>query len=153
MRGMALINNKQMEVQIINNDYNDHASEVEILEGTWKGQRVIVENKDLIVTTPKTYKQLINIVKNNIGNADLEDHHFGEFIDNITYDIIQRFAIDYELTDRDYYDLLLSSSYDDCKNKDQVKIYIMMDALQESLQNEKCSFTKVKNKALKEVRE
>lgn len=37
MRGMALINNKQMEVQIINNNYNDHASEVEILEGTWKG--------------------------------------------------------------------------------------------------------------------
>ncbi len=153
MMGIALIDNKQVKVQIIDNNYNEHAAEIEILEGTWKGQRVIVEHKDLSITTPKTYKQLINIVKNNIGNEDLEDHHFGEFIDNITYDIIQSFASNYELTDKDYYDLLLNSSYDSCKDKNQVKTYIMMDALQESLQNEKSSFTKIKNKALKEVRE
>jgi hypothetical protein len=44
----AKIDNKILKVRIINNNYNDHAKEVEILEGTFMGVYTIVKNKDFI---------------------------------------------------------------------------------------------------------
>lgn len=46
----AKINNQILRVQIINNNYNDHAVEVKILEGTFSGKCAIVEKADLITS-------------------------------------------------------------------------------------------------------
>lgn len=48
----AKINNNILEVRIINSNYNDHAKEIEILEGTFKGVYAIVENNDFIIEQP-----------------------------------------------------------------------------------------------------
>jgi hypothetical protein len=44
----ANINNQVLTIEVINSNYNNHASEVKILEGTFSGKCAIVENSDLI---------------------------------------------------------------------------------------------------------
>ncbi|EGT3606756.1 hypothetical protein FKF97_10155 [Clostridium perfringens] len=148
MHGIALINNKELKVKIIDNNYNNHASEVEILEGVWLGRRVIVENKNLTIIKVKTYKELINFIKNSIGNIDLSENHFCEFIDNYIYNVIKNFSKDYTLSNTEYYNLLHTSDYGECKSKEEVKTYIMIDSIQSTLQGIKSSFTSVKRKVL-----
>jgi len=48
----AKIDNNILEVKVINSNYNDHAKEVEILEGIFKGVYAIVENHDFIIEQP-----------------------------------------------------------------------------------------------------
>lgn len=45
----ANINNQVLEIEVINSNYNNHASEVKILEGTFTGKKAIVENTDLTI--------------------------------------------------------------------------------------------------------
>jgi len=40
---------QELEVRVVNANYNDHAVEVQILEGSFKGQRTIVEKSDLVI--------------------------------------------------------------------------------------------------------
>jgi hypothetical protein len=40
---------QELEVRVINSNYNDHAVEVKILEGTFSGKCAIVEKSDLVV--------------------------------------------------------------------------------------------------------
>lgn len=57
----AMINNQVLDVRMINSNYNDHAKEVEIIEGTFKGNYCIVENHDFIVEKPvkKNYRYYV----------------------------------------------------------------------------------------------
>lgn len=47
MKVIANIDGKQTLVKVINNNYNNHAKEVKILEGSHTGIYTIVENKDI----------------------------------------------------------------------------------------------------------
>lgn len=58
----ARINNDVVEVKVIDSNYNEHASEVKILSGTFQGKCTIVENEDLIPEKPiKTKRFLVQV--------------------------------------------------------------------------------------------
>lgn len=77
----AKIDNKVLRVEMVDNNYNDHASEVRILDGTFAGRLCIVENTDLIVPPTLTLAQLVKLAKNSIEDLnDLEEHYFTELI-------------------------------------------------------------------------
>ena len=70
----ANIDNKALEVRIINPDYNEHAAEVEILEGPHKGAYAIVEKSDLQEEArPKKYK--MSDVEYHKGNSMYMGEH------------------------------------------------------------------------------
>lgn len=146
----ANIYNQIVTVKIIDNNYNNHAKEVQILEGIHKGRYAIVNNDDIIIDT---YKQLVELCKLDIENIeDLKEHHFMELINSqLTYDIIQDFSKRYTLTNGEYYKLLNHFHYEHCKSIEEVKESILTDSIEKSINNIKSSFTSVKNKALKEV--
>lgn len=145
---LANINNQIVSVKIIDNNYNDHAKEVQILEGTHKGQYAIVEDKDIIINT---YKQLVELCDLDCKDKDLSDSNFTEFISPSTEKFIISFADKYTLTNNEYYKLLTHVSYQNCRSIEDVKLNILMNSIENSLYNIKSSFTSVKNKALKEV--
>ncbi len=145
---LANINNQMVSVKIIDNNYNDHAKEVQILEGTHKGQYAIVEDKDIIINT---YKQLVELCDLDCKDKDLSDSNFTEFISPATEKFIISFANKYTLTNNEYYKLLTHIAYENCRSIEDVKLNILMNSIENSLYNIKSSFTSVKNKALKEV--
>ena len=62
METYARVNNKILKVLVVDANYNDHAVEAKILEGSFKGVPIIIENRDL---TP-----LVNI-ENDINNLSM----------------------------------------------------------------------------------
>lgn len=89
----AKINNKEISVRIINQNYNEYSVEVEILEGTFKGKYTIVDKKDLI--KPSVAKILkvakAEIIKSNIASEDLENNSICELLQD-TCKIIVEYA-------------------------------------------------------------
>ncbi|WP_252225345.1 MULTISPECIES: hypothetical protein [unclassified Clostridium] len=86
----AKIDNKVLRVEMVDSNYNDHASEVRIIEGTFNGRLCIVENTDLIVPPTLTLAQLVKLAKNSIEDLnDLEEHYFTELISQEILDTIQ----------------------------------------------------------------
>lgn len=145
----AKIDNKILKVKVIDPNYNDHAKEVQILEGIHKGRLSIIENNDMIIDT---YKDLIELCKADITNLkDLEEHHISELISTSTSNTIKQFSFKYRLTKKEYYKLLNNCSYENCTTIQDMTEYILIDSLEYSVNNIKSSFTSVKNKALKEV--
>lgn len=145
----AKIDNKILKVKVIDPNYNDHAKEVQILEGIHKGRLSIIENNDMIIDT---YKDLIELCKADITNLkDLEEHHISELISTSTSNTIKQFSFKYRLTKKEYYKLLNNCSYENCTTIQDMTEYILIDSLEYSVNNIKSSFTSVKNKALNEV--
>lgn len=141
------INDEILKVKVIDPEYNNYAKEVVILEGNWKGYRVIVKNEDLIELN--TYSKLVKFVEGFIDTKELEDHHFCELINNDIYNIIREFSSQYNITNSEYYKLIdIYSNYNDCTSVEEVKISIMIDTIQETLNGIKSSFTKIKKENL-----
>ena len=150
MKVKARINNKIVDVEIIDGNYNDHAKEVKVLNGTFKGKYTIVENNDFIVDT---YSQLVNICKADIEDLnDLENNHMTDLISLSTYNFIKNMANKYTLSKSNYYNIVQHPSFENCSNIEEVKTYILIDSLNLSLQGVKSSFTSVKNTILKELK-
>ena len=54
----ANIDNKVLEVKVIDANYNENSVEVELLEGNFKGYRAIVKKEDLVQETKKASAKL-----------------------------------------------------------------------------------------------
>lgn len=148
---LAKIDNKIVKVKVIDSKYNDHASEVIMLESKWKGIMVIVENKDFI--EPNTYNELVKFIKSYIDIKELDEHHFVELIDIDIFKIISGFAIKYKLTKSEYHKLIsVYSDYNTCTTIEEVKTNIMIDSIQKNLEGLKCSFTKIKKETLIKIK-
>lgn len=49
MKAKNIVCGKELQVEVINTNYNEHAVEVKILEGNFTGKCAIVEKKDLVL--------------------------------------------------------------------------------------------------------
>jgi hypothetical protein len=107
----ANINNQILDVEVINANYNNHASEVKILEGTFSGKCTIVENTDLVAD-----KYTVSF-KSKSYNTESKYERTFELSDNKRY-------LDFDLTitseneDTAYYVLNKISSYMEAELKE-----------------------------------
>lgn len=85
----AMINNQLLTVEIKDNNYNDHAVEVVILEGTFKGKYTIVEKKDLVKPSIAKIMKVAKaeIIKENLTSEDLENHSICELLQDTCNEI------------------------------------------------------------------
>jgi len=153
----AKIDNKIVTVKMVNANYNDHACEVQIVNGQWKGNYTIVENADIIEKV-KTINQLEILVRNDLSNVtaeELENCNLVELISTNTYNLAKEFSSKYNVTNREY--TLLNDAYygtyASCDTIEDVKINILLDVIESRLNGDKASFTSIKKKALDVVKD
>ena len=103
----------------------------------------------------KTFNSLLNQVRKNLIEWDslelVEEHTCCELVDGDMLKAIEKFALDYvNLTHKDC-DILWNKRYgvySYCNNKDDVKIQLVIDALDYNLIGEKMTLTQAKKKAI-----
>lgn len=153
----AKIDNNIVTVKMVNANYNDHASEVQILEGTHKGNYTIVENTDIIEEV-KTIKQLETLVKNDIKDftgEELDNYNLVELISSNTYNLAKESSNTYKLSNREF-TLLIDNNYGEYSSSDtieDVKTNILLDVIESRLNGDKASFTSIKKRALDVVKD
>lgn len=107
-------------------------------------------------TKLNTFSKLLKHIKTLMNLEDqeaVENHHFTELIDKETYQAIEDLSKGYTLTDNDYFWLIgVYGNYNYCKNKDEVKEQILIDAIEENLFGIKSSFTKIRKERVAEAR-
>ena len=153
----AKIDNNIVTVKMVNANYNDHACEVQILEGTHKGNYTIVENTDIIEDV-KTIKQLETLVRNDIKDftaEELDNYNLVELISTNTYNLIKEFSSKYNVSNREYTLLndVYYGTYASSDTIEDVKTNILLDAIESRLNGDKTSFTSIKKKALDIVKD
>ena len=140
----ALVDGRYLLVTIISN-YSDDKKEVIIKEGVNKGKYTIVRSENLKV---ETYKQLLELINSDIKGIDISNNHITELINESTYNTIKQFANKYNITDSEYYKLISSYDYENCKTKEDLKIALLLESLNNNISGIKSSFTSVKRNSL-----
>lgn len=150
----AKIDSNIVTVKMVNANYNDHACEVQILEGSHKGNYTIVENIDIIEEI-KTISQLEKLVRSQISLAELDNYNLVELISTNTYNLVQEFAYKYNVSNREYTLLndVYYGTYASSDTIDDVKTNILLDVIESRLNGDKTSFTSIKKKALDIVKD
>ncbi|MBS5307745.1 hypothetical protein [Clostridium sp.] len=149
---LANINNQIVSVKIIDNNYNDHAKEVQILEGAHEGRYAIVEDKDIIEQKEvKTLKSLIKLVANNIKNKEeLEDNLFIELVSYDIMEVVEDFSEKIQLSKKDFYTLTnMYGVYNECEGIEEVKLNLVIDFISKQLDGNNITFTEFKKLQLK----
>ncbi len=80
----AIINGKEVRVEIIDKNYNDTMSEVKILEGTFAGKYTTVSKEDVLTETKKT-KSSARIEKSGRGREEDFENNCTHFTDDSVY--------------------------------------------------------------------
>lgn len=150
MKAICIIDNKQVQCEIIDNNYNDHAKEVKILEGIHTGRFAIVENKDIKIKEFKTVNQLTKLIKSNVSKEDLEEDLFIELVDYDIMEIVENFAKNLTLTNKEYYTLTdVYGVYNNCNSREEVKLNLLIDVITKQLDGCKISYTNFKKTQIK----
>ncbi|OSA95764.1 UNVERIFIED_ORG: hypothetical protein B2H93_04900 [Clostridium botulinum] len=149
----AKINNKVLRVEMVDNNYNNHASEVRVMEGTFKGRLCIVENTDLIVPPTLTLAQLVKLAKNSIEYLnDLEEHYFTELIsqevlETIQYNVNNLVKLSYNDSEEFKYNYYR----EEYRDIEYVKNTILCDTIEARLNGEKRTLAQTRKMMLNEI--
>lgn len=147
----AMINNQLLTVEVKDVNYNDHAVEVEILEGTFKGKYIIVEKKDLvrpslakIITVAKN-----EIKENNITIEDLENNSICELLQDTCKEIESSYNELVTISNKEW--SIMDSIYCEYDTIEDAKRGILYSVIE----NEVCGIHKtikqVKNEIIKNI--
>jgi hypothetical protein len=135
----------------MNDNYNDHAVEVKILEGTFKGKMTIVEKTDLITPAKMTLNQLVKLVKSEISISDLEQNILEELVTIDSLETIQynvNFLV--SLNNKEYETFKYSTYAEEYNDIEFTKLSILTKTIETIIDGEKRTIAQTKKIMLAE---
>lgn len=151
MKAICKIDNKQVKCEIIDNNYNDNAKEVKILEGIHTGKFTIVENYDVVsIEIPKTITTLVKLVNNSIEDKeDLENNLFTELVSYDVMETVEEFSRGVQLSKKGFNILTgIYGVYNSCNTIEEVKLFLIIDLISLKLEGNKITYRSFKKQQI-----